>query len=474
MASDPDRVRDRRTGDTSAVRSTSGSTSEGAPRPLRVAVVGAGPAGIYTADHLTAGDLPVLVDLVERLPVPFGLLRYGVAPDHMNVKGAGRALGAVLSRPGVRLFAHVDVGRDVTAAELRRTYDAVVYALGASEDRRIGIPGEDLPGSLSATSYVRWYNGHPESEPPDLGHTAVVAVVGVGNVALDVARILLRDPEELSPTDIPQHVLIALRASAVTDVHLLGRRGPQHAKFSTKELRELGELSGVAVVVDDGQLPDSPPEGATPVATRNLEVLRTWAARGPSGARRRLHLHFGARPVEILGADRVSGLRLERTSADGVGTGETWDLPVQSVLRSVGYRGTAPDGIPFDERTSTIPSAAGRVVRDGAPVAGEYVVGWIKRGATGLLGTNRSDARDTVATLLDDAPGLLAARPADPGGLAGLLTRRGVRHVDLEGWHAVVDAEGRQGGGHGRGRVKISDWEALLDAARTGTTPIRG
>jgi len=432
--------------------------------PLRVAVVGAGPAGIYAADHLTAAGDPVQVDLFERLPVPFGLLRYGVAPDHVNIKAAGRAMGAVLGRAGVRLFAHVDVGRDVTVAELRERYDAVVYAVGASEDRRIGIPGEDLPGSVSATSYVAWYNGHPEGVLPDLATARVVAVVGVGNVALDVARILLRDPEELSPTDVPQDVLDRLHASAVTDVHLLGRRGPEHAKFTTKELRELGELGGVAVVVDDGQLPAEPPEGTTTVALRNLAVLREWAARDepPPGTRRRLHLHFGARPVEILGTDRVTGLRLERTDT---GAPDTWDLPVQAVLRSVGYRGSVLGDVPFDDVTATIPSVDSRVLRDGAAPAGEYVVGWIKRGATGVLGTNRSDAKETVRVLRTDVEALLAARTGDPGGIEELLTERGVRWVDVPGWQAVVAAEALQGRPHGRGRVKISDWDTLLAAA---------
>jgi ferredoxin--NADP+ reductase len=451
--------------------------------PLRVAVVGAGPAGIYAADHLTADRRPgarddvrpdVRVDLFERLPVPFGLLRYGVAPDHVNIKAAGRALGQVLARPGVRLFGNVHVGHDLTVQDLREHYDAVIYALGASEDKRIGIPGEDLPGSVSATSYVSWYNGHPEGEPPDLGSAQVVAVVGVGNVALDVARILLRDPEELAHTDVPQDVLAALRDSRVTDVHLLGRRGPQHAKFTTKELRELGELAGVAVVVDDGQLPDEPPEGATPVTMRNLAVLQGWADREASDALRRVHLHFGARPVEILGDERVNGLRLERTSPDGVGTGETWILPVQSVMRAVGYRGTVPPGLPYDDHDAIIPSRDGRVLRDGATAPGEYVVGWIKRGATGVLGTNRSDAKDTVATLVQDVPGLLAGRrPEPPDDVTELLTRREVAYVDIDGWQAVLAAEEQHGQEHGRGRVKISQWEALLDAARAAV-PGRG
>jgi ferredoxin--NADP+ reductase len=446
-------------------------------RALRVAVVGAGPAGIYTADHLTAeprpGEDPLLphgavVDIFERLPVPFGLLRYGVAPDHANIKSTGRSLGAVLARPAVRLFGNVEVGRDITAAELEERYDAVVYALGASEDRALGIPGESLPGSTSATTFVNWYNGHPESEHPELELAESVAVVGVGNVAVDVARILLRDPEELAPTDVPQDVLEALRSSRVRDVHLLGRRGPQHAKFTTKELRELGDLSGVAVVLDDGQLPDEPPEGATPVTTRNLAVLREWAQREATEAPRRLHLHFGARPVEIVGDDHVSALRLERASTEGAGTGETWDLPVDTVLRAVGYRGTVPDGIPFDDARTVIPTENHRLVRDGATVAGVYAAGWIKRGPIGVIGTNRSDARETVAALVADAPALLAARAADPGGVEDLLAARVIRHVDVDGWQRVVLAEAVFGQPHGRGEVKISDWQTLLQAAWEG------
>ena len=435
-------------------------------RPLRVAVVGAGPAGLYAADYLTFdGDGSVRVDLIERLPVPFGLLRYGVAPDHLNIKAAGLTLMEVLERADVELYANVAVGTDVTVEELRARYDAVVYALGASGDRRIGIPGEDLPGSVSATSFVNWYNGHPEAARPDLATARSVAVVGVGNVALDVARILLRDAEELSPTDVPQGVLTTLRDSCVTDVHLLGRRGPQHAKFTTKELRELGELAGVAVVVDDGQLPAEPPEGLTPQAGRNLKVLKEWAARPPAEARRRLHLHFGARPVEILGEDHATALRLEATSPAGEGTGRTWDLPVDAVLRSVGYRSSGLAGVPFDDSSCTIPTEESRVVRDGVAAPGEYVVGWIKRGPTGILGTNRSDARDAVESVQADAPGLLAARTDDPGGIAELLDERKVRYVGVQGWQSVLATEEEYGVPHGRGRVKIRDWDDLLSAA---------
>ena len=433
-------------------------------RPLRVAVVGGGPAGLYATDFLTFdGDGSVEVDVFERLPVPFGLLRYGVAPDHLNIKAAGRLLLEVLQRPGVRLFGHVGIGRDVTVEELRTGYDAVVYALGASADRRLGIPGEELPGSSSATAFVNWYNGHPECELPDVLEAESVAVVGVGNVAVDVARILLKDPEALVSTDVPQPVLERLRSSKVTDVHVLGRRGPAFAKFTTKELKELGELAGVDVIVD-GEIPDDAPDGAAPMVKRNLAVLREWSARQPTEARRRLHLHFGARPEAILGDDRVAGLRLDRTTADGTGTGTTWELQVQAVLRSVGYRGIPLEGVPFDG--SQIPNATSRVLRDGRPSVGEYCVGWIKRGPTGVLGTNRSDAEEAVASLREDRPALLAARTADPGGVARLLEARGHHHVDLDGWLAVLEREERHGAAHGRGRVKIADWDELLEAAR--------
>ncbi|MCW2544741.1 MAG: hypothetical protein JWM40_2293 [Frankiales bacterium] len=423
--------------------------------PLRVAVVGAGPAGLYTADALTFDAEPAVeVDLLERLPVPFGLLRYGVAPDHLNIKAAGDTLQGVLERDPVQLYCHVGIGSDVTVSELRERYDAVVYAIGASQDRRLGIPGEELPGSSSATQFVNWYNGHPEQAGLDGLPATSVAVIGIGNVALDVARLLLKDPEQLLHTDIPQPVIEVLRASAVTDVHIIGRRGAEHAKFTPKELKELGELTGVDVVVDPLEIPAEDPEGAKPPTKRNLAVLREWAARERTDARRRLHVHFGATPLAVLGEERVTGLRLS-----------TGELPCQLVLRSVGYRSLPLPNVPFDDETGTIPSRSSRVVRDGEAAPGEYVVGWVRRGATGILGTNRSDAMDAVASLHEDLPALLARRTRAPEGIEGLLEERGLQHVDLQRWAAIVEREHAHGADHGRSRVKIADLAGLLDAA---------
>jgi ferredoxin--NADP+ reductase len=433
--------------------------------PLRVAVIGAGPAGLYTADALTfEPPLPVVVDVLDRLPVPFGLLRYGVAPDHLNIKAAGDTLQEVLERDPVRLFCNVGVGTDVTVEELRERYDAVVYAIGASQDRRLGIPGENLPGSSSATSFVNWYNGHPEQPPLEVIEAQSVAVLGIGNVAIDVARILLKDPEQLAHTDAPQAVLDVLRRSAVTDVHIVGRRGPVEAKFTPKELKELGELEGVDVIVDPGAVPPEDPPGARPPVRRNLAVLREWAGREQKGERKRLHLHFGARPVAVLGDGHVAALELERA----YGTEEL--LPCQLVLRSIGYRSLPLPGVPFDQESGTIPSQTSRVVRDGLAAPGEYVVGWVRRGATGILGTNRSDALDAVASLHADAPDLLARRTGPPAGVDALLGERGIEPVDLQAWGAILEREADHGRPHGRGRVKLAHLAELLDAAGVSAT----
>lgn len=444
-------------------------------RPLRVVVVGSGPAGLYTADALRfQKEVPFTVDLVDRLPTPFGLLRYGVAPDHLKMKSLAIPLQKVLDDERVRFLGNVECGRDTTPEELRASYDAVIWSFGAAVDRRLDIPGENLPGSVSATSFVAWYSGHPDVPAPvcSLDRTGA-AIIGVGNVAVDVARILSRGCEELRQTDMPDEVLDLLAGSEVTDVYMLGRRGPVDARFTTKELRELGELAGVDVVVrpEDLELDD---RGRALLAedealARNYQVLTEWSQRSLTGAPRRLHLRFLVRPVEVLGTDRVNAITVERCTAgpDGApcATGQLESLDVGLVLRAVGCRGRGLDGVPFDAATGTIPvDDRGRVLRDGTASPGEYAVGWIKRGATGVLGTNRSDAQVVVDTMLADAPSLLERGRDDVPDLAEVLTARGSRVVTTQGWTSIDAAEAERGAAQGRKRVKIHRMDELLAA----------
>ncbi len=406
---------------------------------LSVAVVGSGPAGLYTAEALVkqaaALEVPcrVAVDVLDRLPTPYGLVRYGVAPDHPSIKSIAEYLRGVLEHDDVRFLGGVRLGGDVTREDLLGCYDAVVYATGAMRDRRMGIDGEDLPGSYAATDFVNWYCGHPDSDSGSFTLDAEsVAVVGVGNVAVDVARILIRDPDELRPTDVPQPVLETLMASKVREVHVIGRRGSAQAKFTTKELRELGELAGVDIVVGAGEAaPDAfdATGGSAALAESdrrvrgNLAVIGDWAARVPAGHSRRLVLRFWLRPVRVEGTVHATGLTVERTRIDEngtlTGTGELETIPAQMVLRSVGYQSVPLPGVPFDERSHTVPNAEGRVLGpDGAPLPREYVSGWLKRGPTGVIGTNKSDAAQTVRALLADlCPG--GARAAGPGASRG-------------------------------------------------------
>jgi len=470
---------------------------------LHVAVVGSGPAGLYTAEALVkqafALDVPVRVDVLDRLPTPYGLVRYGVAPDHKSIKSIAQYLRKVLESPDVRFVGGVHLGDDVTRDDLLSVYDAVVYATGAMRDRRLGIPGEDLPGSFAATDFVNWYCGHPDVDPSAFVLEAEsVAVIGVGNVAVDVARILARDPAELAATDVPHPVLEALQASKVREVHMIGRRGPAHAKFTTKELRELGELPGVDVVVhaDEADLGryDLAGSGAELVESDrrvrgNMVAISGWASAGAASGGRRLTVRFWLRPVEILGTDQVSGVVLERTriSADGSfgGTGEMETLDAQMVLRSVGYQSVPLPGVPFDARSCVVPNLAGRVLgSEGSPLPGEYVAGWLKRGPTGVIGTNKSDAAETVRSLLADlAPGTgsvavpragLLKYPAagDPASFAdspivAMLAERGVRPVSYDEWLRIETAEAELAKTLGRGeRVKLPGQAAIWSACR--------
>lgn len=443
-------------------------------RELRVAVVGAGPSGLYAVEALAGqSDVAVSVDVLDRIPVPFGLVRYGVAPDHLSLRGVRDTLEKVFAHQGVRFLGGVEVGPSLTLADLRTCYDAVVLTYGASSDRHLDIPGDDLAGSIAATDLVNWYCGHPDA-PRELVEAALagvhdVVVVGVGNVAVDVTRVLAKTAAELEHTDMPQHVLDVLAASSVTDVHVLGRRGPVQASWTTKELRELGDLEDTDVVVAAGEVDVPPP--ADRHAAKNLEVLQGFAARTLSGRGRRVHLHFCARPVALNGGDRVESVVVERTelAADGSasGTGVTWELPAQLVVRSVGYRGLGLAGLPFDGARHVVPSEEGRVLDDGVPVLGVYVAGWIKRGPTGIIGTNKKDAAQTVASLLDDARAGNLPQPSHPGaeGIDDLLAGRGVTVVSFAGWRAVDASERALGATRGRDRTTIHDRAALFEAA---------
>ncbi|MET9116133.1 FAD-dependent oxidoreductase [Streptomyces longwoodensis] len=441
---------------------------------MRVAVVGSGPSGVYTAQSLLQQDPEVRVDVLDRLPCPYGLVRYGVAPDHEKIKSLQHTLRTVLEEERVRFLGGVEVGAGgVPVARLRELYHAVVYCVGAAADRRLGIPGEDLPGSWSATEFVSWYSAHPDAVADGfLRGVRSAVVVGVGNVAVDVTRILARGSAELSATDMPQAALTALAASRVDTVHMVGRRGPSQARFTTKELRELGSLPGTEAVVEAAELaldPDAAdPSGLPSAQRRNVEVLRDWAARPPGAARRRIRLRFFLRPVELLARDgRVGAVRFERTAADGHGgaTGTGWfeEIEAQLVLRSVGYRGVPLEGLPFDPARGTVPHRAGRVLRGVAVAPGEYVAGWIKRGPTGVIGTNRPCAKETVASLLADAPALARREvPADP---LPLLRAAGAEPVEWGGWLDIERAEAALGAALGRGGpVKLPDRAALREA----------
>ncbi|MFF1449159.1 FAD-dependent oxidoreductase [Streptomyces sp. NPDC058274] len=452
---------------------------------LNVAVVGSGPSGVYTAQSLVQQSvLPdVRVDVLDRLPCPYGLVRYGVAPDHEKIKSLQNNLRAVLEDERVRFLGGVQVGPGgLPATRLRELYHAVVYCVGAATDRHLGIPGEELPGSWSATEFVSWYSAHPDSTSDGFVVGARSAVViGVGNVAVDVTRILARGAGELSTTDMPEAALAALAASEVAEIHMVGRRGPSQARFTTKELRELGALPDVDVVVDPQELaldPEYADPSALPAAQRrNVEVLRAWAAAPPSGSRRRIRLRFFLRPAELLadrpgGSAHVGAVRFERTVPDGhggvSGTGRYEDIEAQLVLRSVGYRGVPLEGLPFDAERGTVPHLAGRVLRDGVVSPGEYVAGWIKRGPTGVIGTNRPCAKETVTSLLADAP-LLVRRDVADDPLAALRAA-GVTPVEWAGWQAIERAEAELGASLGRGVVKLPDWASLLAAARAAAS----
>jgi ferredoxin--NADP+ reductase len=447
-------------------------------RPYHVAIVGSGPSGFFAAASLlkaadASENVDVAVDMLEMLPTPWGLVRSGVAPDHPKIKSISKQFEKIAEDPRFRFFGNVVVGEHVNAAELAERYHAVIYAIGAQSDRSLKIPGEDLPGSMAAVEFVGWYNAHPhfEEATPDLsGRRAVV--IGNGNVALDVARILVTDPDELARTDIANHALESLRPCGVDEVVVVGRRGPLQTAFTTLELRELADLEGVDVVIDPAHLEgisDEDAAAAGKTTKQNIKVMRDYAARAPRPGHRRIVFRFLTSPIEIKGAGKVESIVLGRNEliSDETGrvaakdTGEREELPAQLVVRSVGYRGMPTPGLPFDDKSATIPNTAGRV--DGS--RNEYVVGWIKRGPTGVIGTNKKDSQDTVDTLLDDlagAEGLADFHDDHADKLVDWLASRQPKLVTSAHWEAIDRHERAAGEPHGRPRVKLPNLAELL------------
>jgi ferredoxin--NADP+ reductase len=423
---------------------------------------------------LLDADLPVEVDMIERLPTPWGLVRLGVAPDHPKLKTVSRAFERIAVKPGFRFFGNVEVGRDLTHADLTRLYDAVVYAFGAQSDRRLGIPGEDLPGSWSATEFVAWYNGHPDFQDVsfDLNVERAV-VVGNGNVALDVARMLALTPEELAPTDTTEPAIEAIGSSTLREIVIVGRRGPAQASWTTQELKEMGELAGADVRVDPAELQDAVGEDTN--TQRNLEVLREFARREPTGKPLLIRFLFFRSPVALYGSKRVESIELVRNRLEeqqgrlvAVPTEEHETLACGLVFRSVGYRGVGLPDLPFDERRGTIRNVAGRVHDEaGGHLAATYCAGWIKRGPTGIIGTNKKDAAETVAALLEDLQDgrLVHREEVSADAVETLLLDRGSRPVLYQGWTSIDEHERAAGEKLGRPRVKLRTWDELLEAA---------
>jgi ferredoxin--NADP+ reductase len=443
-----------------------------AAKPLQVAIVGSGPAGFYAAEALLQSGLHVRVDMIERLPVPFGLVRYGVAPDHPKLKQTTLVFDKIAQAPEFAFIGNVTVGRDIEVAELQSSHHAIVFACGAESDRRLGIAGEELPNSHTATQFVGWYNGHPDYRHHhfDLSNE-VVAIVGQGNVTADVARILLKSVDELKSTDIAEHALDALSASRVREIHIIGRRGPAQMKFTTKELRELAEHdAGVPrVAAADLQL------GAAclaelaskhnTVAAKNVDLLNGWAACAPTAAKKRLMFHFLKTPISVEGGSRVEQLTLEHNVLTGDafsqasrGAGKFSQLPCGLLFRSIGYRGQSLPGVPFDESTAVFPNQQGRI-GDGV---GLYAAGWIKRGPSGIIGTNRADAVETIASLLQDLPALDRAPKLGKQRLVAILAARGVRTVGYEEWQRIDRAEIERGAMAGKTREKFSSTAEML------------
>ncbi len=453
-------------------------------RPLRVAIVGAGPSGFYAAGALLQQkEIHVSIDIFDRLPTPYGLVRYGVAPDHQKIKSVTKVYERTISDSRVRYFGNVGLGEEINHDELKSLYDQIIYATGASSDRQLDIPGENLTGSFSATEFVAWYNGHPDFADFDFDlNTESVAVIGVGNVAMDVTRILAKSIEELSETDIADYALEKLSKSKVKHIHIVARRGPAQAKFTNPEIKELGELAEADVVIKAEDLVLDPASQASldsdRTAARNLETMQILAEQGTTGKPRQIHFHFLRSPVELLGDDAVTAMRMEVNelhptdtgyiACDGVGRFETLDVGL--VFRSIGYRSVPIPGVPFYEKWGIIPNDKGRVTatHQGEIVPGEYVVGWAKRGPTGVIGTNKPDAVETVALMMEDVASLtpVADASASPNAIIALLQERNVAYFTFADWLKLEAIEDERGKAQGRPRVKFTSEAAMLAAVK--------
>lgn len=475
----------------------SNSAETTSKRPLRVAIVGAGPAGVYAADILTKssevkdGDVEVSIDLFEAYPAPYGLIRYGVAPDHPRIKGIVNALHKVLDRGDIRFLGNVTYGRDLTLHDFRAFYDAVIFSTGAVKDAELNIPGVELEGSFGGADFVSWYDGHPDVPREWPLDAKEVAVIGNGNVALDVARMLSKHADDLLVTEIPDNVYAALKASPVTDVHVFGRRGPAQIKFTPLELRELSHSNDVDIVLypEDFEFDEASDEA---IRSNNqiktmVNTLTNWLveehAEAEQPSSRRLHLHFLHSPVEIVsedGSGKVSGIKFERMQLDGTGnvkgTGEFVDYPVQAVYRAIGYHGSPLDEIEYDARRGVIPNDGGRVLdADGKPVPGIYATGWIKRGPVGLIGHTKGDALETIGCLLEDRLTLPPVENPDPQAIIKLLEERGVEYTTWEGWNKLDAHEAALGAawtaenagtGVVRERIKVVPREDMIEISR--------
>ena len=447
-------------------------------RPIRVAVIGSGPAGVYASDALMKSGREVQIDLFEKMPAPFGLIRYGVAPDHPRIKGIVNALHRVLSKPELRLLSNVEFGTDLTVEDIKKHYDAVIFATGAVADRDLTVPGAELEGHFGAGEFVGFYDGNPLFERDWDLSAEKVAVIGVGNVALDVARILAKTGDELKVTEIPDNVHAALSKNQAREVHVFGRRGPAQAKFTPLELKELDHSPTIEVVVDPEDIQyDEASEALrreSKVVDQVATIIEKYAIREPKGAPHRLFIHFFESPVEILGEDgKVTGLRTERTEPDGngnvVGTGTFRDWEVGAVYRAVGYRSEALPEVPFDTVTHVIPNEAGRVLNDeGAHLEGLYTTGWVKRGPVGLIGNTKGDANETVACLIEDHEAGRGNDPEAPGldDIEETLRKKGVEFINWEGWQILDAHERALGEAEGRERKKVVEWDEMVARSR--------